>query len=310
MGGTGRAARVVVFDPTPLLTVTLEALGDDDDVHLHAGGQGVWVARMLRELGADVVVCGTLGGETGLVTARLLELEGLALRSVSTAAPTIAYVHDRRGEPRSALAEMPARPLSRHEADELYETVLVEALDAGFCVLTGPRGPAALPAERYGNLAHDVRRNGGTVLADLDGEPFAQVLDAGVDVLKVSDEQLQAGGIITSRDEDEVRRALHRLHDEGAEAVIVSRGPEPVLGLLDGTEVRCEAPPVRPADPHGGGDSIMAGIAAGLARGDGLSDALRLGVAAGTLNVTRRGLGTGDRARIERLVPMTRLVAP
>lgn len=305
---TERPARVVVFDPTPLLTVTLEALGDVDDVHLHAGGQGIWVARMLRELGADVVVCGTLGGETGLVAGRLLEIEGLRLRSVSTAAPTIAYVHDRRGEARTPLAEMPARPLSRHEADELYETILVEALGAAACVLTGPRGAAALPAERYGNLAHDVRRNGGIVLADLDGEPLAQVLEAGVDVLKVSDEQLLAQGMIASRDEKEVRRALHRLSGAGTAGVVVSRGPEPVLALLDGAEVCCESPSVRAVDPSGGGDSLMAGIAAGLARGDDLGDALRLGVAAATLNVTRHGLGTGDRARIERLWPMTRLV--
>jgi 1-phosphofructokinase len=46
---------------------------------------------------------------------------------------------------------------------------------------------------------------------------------------------------------------------------------------------------------------MTAGLAVGVARGDGLSAAARLGAAAGALNVTRRGLGTGEREEIERL---------
>ena len=38
---------VTVFSPQPLLGVTIERRGEDqDDVHMHPAGQGVWVARM------------------------------------------------------------------------------------------------------------------------------------------------------------------------------------------------------------------------------------------------------------------------
>ncbi len=36
-----------VLAPTPQLTVTIERLHDRDDIHVHAGGQGIWQARML-----------------------------------------------------------------------------------------------------------------------------------------------------------------------------------------------------------------------------------------------------------------------
>ena len=54
--------RVAIFAPHPLLTVTLEREGPErDKVHFHAGGQGVWVARMAASLGAEPVLCGFQG---------------------------------------------------------------------------------------------------------------------------------------------------------------------------------------------------------------------------------------------------------
>lgn len=65
---------VVVFGPSPLLTVTIEDLHGEPDIHLHPGGQGIWQARMISSLGATVVVCAALGGETGRVLMHLVPL--------------------------------------------------------------------------------------------------------------------------------------------------------------------------------------------------------------------------------------------
>ena len=79
--------RVTVFGPHPILGITIERRGEDeDDIHLHAGGQGVWVARMAGEIGAYPILCGFAGGETGELLRPLLdELPG-EMRLVETAA--------------------------------------------------------------------------------------------------------------------------------------------------------------------------------------------------------------------------------
>jgi 1-phosphofructokinase len=70
----GRRPRVCVFAPAPLLTVTIETGSGSgtDEIHLHAGGQGFWIARLVAELGVDVVLCGSFGGETGRVARALV----------------------------------------------------------------------------------------------------------------------------------------------------------------------------------------------------------------------------------------------
>src|SRR4051794_40074360 len=66
-------ATVLVVAPTLLLTVSMERdTTGSEEVHVHAGGQGVWVARMLRALGCRPVICCPYGGESGAVARAIL----------------------------------------------------------------------------------------------------------------------------------------------------------------------------------------------------------------------------------------------
>jgi 1-phosphofructokinase len=105
MGPRDRRPRITVFGPSPLLTVTVEALpGDRDDIHLHPGGQGVWVTRMAGELGADPVLCAFIGGETGAVLKPLLKALPGELRLIRTATSNGCLIADRRQGERRAVA--------------------------------------------------------------------------------------------------------------------------------------------------------------------------------------------------------------
>jgi 1-phosphofructokinase len=89
--------RVAVFSAALLLTITIEPGTDGPEVHLHAGGQGFWVARLAATLGAEVTLCCALGGEPGRVLRRLIEAEPITLRAAAGATPNGVYIHDRRG---------------------------------------------------------------------------------------------------------------------------------------------------------------------------------------------------------------------
>ena len=85
--------------PQPQLTVSAEEATNaesDAELHVHAGGQGFWVCRLLEELDVDPVMCASFGGETGEVLRTLIDAAGVRVAAVSTAGSNGAYVHDRR----------------------------------------------------------------------------------------------------------------------------------------------------------------------------------------------------------------------
>ena len=104
---------------------------------------------------------------------------------------------------------------------------------------------------------------------------------------------------------EELIDGARQLKEAGAEHVLLSRAAEPAI-VLNGDErsrdvIELRGPRFESMDPRGSGDSMSAALAVGLASGMPPIEALRLAVAAGALNATRRGLGTGTRDEIEDL---------
>lgn len=309
-GSPPQESRVAIFSPDPRLLITVEAESNGrSDLHIHAGGQGVWVARMVTILDGRAVLCAPLGGEAGEVLRLMIDREGIEVRAVMREGPSGSYVDDRRGGERDRIVEVNPYPLGRHVLDELYSTFLGAALEAGVCVLAGAPGRDVLPDDTYRRLTADLRENGVVVVADLSGDQLRAALEGGIDVLKVSHEELAALGYLSSEEPsvEEVVAAAQRLRKEGAVDVIVSRAELPSVALLGDDHVEVAAPHMQVLDPSGAGDSMTAALAVGVATGQRGVDALRTAVAAGCLNVTRHGLGTGNAATVRSLAGKIRV---
>lgn len=312
---------VCVFAPILTLTVTIEPGPDEgvDEIHVHPGGQGFWIARMIRHLGETPLLCGPVGGESGNVIRDLIARWGIDLACVEMTGTSPATVQDRRSGEREMVAQVAPARLARHEFDDAYGTLLDAALRTRVCVVTG-QTTQVIPTTAYRRLGHDLGVHADVqVIADLHGPELLAFLEGGpIDLLKVSDEDLRDDGLLVDEGGDHgserhVLAAIDRLGDLGAGDVVVSRGDRPAIARIGGQDHRLTVPQLDAADFRGAGDSMTAGFAVAIRRGLDVDDMLRLGCGAGAANATRHGLGSAcpdlieqlaERVEVERIEPV------
>ncbi len=300
-GSRDGAPAVTVFGPDPVLSVTIESRGERDDIHIHAAGQGVWVARMAAELGAHPILCGFAGGEPGAVLVELLERLPGERRLIHTGAPSGSYVVDRRSGERELVASSLRPAPQRHELDDLVSATYAAAIESRALVICNPYPPEGMPREVYETIAADVHAAGVPLLVDLSSPRLEWTLPSQPDLVKFNDWEL-AGFVQGPVDGPLMLEAAQRVCDAGARCVAVTRAGEPITVLPRDGEPYEIVPPVLPAGHREGcGDTMMGAIAAAWARDLGLREALVLGAAAGAANFLRHGLGTGTRPVVEEL---------
>lgn len=278
------------------------------------GGGGIQVARGLRRLGTAVEAIVTIGGSTGKALLALLEHEGLNVRPVwvqPDTRPCFTVNVTSTGENFRLVAG--ARPLADFEYEPTLERLReIESLPP-YVVLSGSL-PPGVPPEFVQRIAEVTAERHSSLLVDTSGPALRAALDAKVAVLKPSKEELAA---LVGADPDDpsfdVAAAAREVVGGGVGAIVVSLGPDGAyVASQSGDDVVLSAPQIEVVSTVGAGDSMVAGLVAGLSRGLPLIGAARLGVATGTGTCLHRGSQLFTSEDIHDLLPQitVRRLAP
>jgi 1-phosphofructokinase len=176
-------------------------------------------------------------------------------------------------------------------ADELAQ-VLGHALDLAapgdWVVLCGSLPPGA-PADTYARMVLRLRAAGLRVAVDTSGEPLAQALHAGPDLIKPNASELAevTGRALVCR--QDVVDAARDLHARGVGRVLVSLGADGAL-LVDGPHLVSGRSPVDdPRSTVGAGDALLAGFLSATLAAAPVEHALAAGLAWGSAAVRLPG---------------------
>ncbi len=301
---------VCEFSPGLRLTVTVEAGPRGEEIHLHPGGQGYWMARSVERLGEPVVLCATVGGEVGSVLTPLLRSQtGIDLVAVEQSGPSPVSMYDRRSGARTLIARSEPPHIDRHAVDELYSLTLAHSIGRGCCVLSGNVDTGVIPPAYYARLCADLAAVCVPIIADVHGRELLEILgSAGARLIKVSDEDLRDDGAIADDSDGALATAVSELAARTDGDVVVTCGPDrPAVARMDGQWYRVSPPRLAAVDWRGAGDAMSGALAVAHLRGLGGADMLRFGAAAGAASVTRRGLASLDAELVDALVHRVRV---
>jgi 1-phosphofructokinase family hexose kinase len=268
---------------------------------LDPGGKGINVSRVVHRLGQPTIAFGFLAGNLGAIIARALDDEGVAHRFAWVAGETrldVVVVDESRG---TSLKLWDCGPrIARADLEALLADVR-RWLPATRVLVVAGSVPPGVPRDVYARLVDDARTHGVRTILDADGETLRLGLSARPSLIKpnVAEAETLLGRRLP--DVTSVAEAARELLGRGPEAVVVSMGSRGAICASAAGVALAVPPPVQRRSTVGSGDSLVAGLAIGLASGWPLVDGLRLGTAAGAATAETQGTELGRTEEIEAL---------
>lgn len=296
----------VTLNPALDVSVSVDQLVPDRKLRAgpsrrEPGGGGVNVSRVLGRLGvvspAFVVAGGPVGAEL-VAHLRAEEVEVIDYPIEEHTRESFAITET--SSDRQYRISVPGPTV--HDVDALRDRILEAVGGAGIIVLSGSM-PPGIPVDFLGSVI-DGLEPGITAIVDTSGPALESVARHSATVIKPSQRELAALVGWEPNTTEQIEQAVGEVIGWGAvHAVVASRGPSGALLMTrDAVPRWFRPPPVHPVSTIGAGDSMVAGIASALVRGQDFEHAVRLGIAAGTAAVLTAGTELCDPVDVARLV--------
>lgn len=271
------------------------------------GGGGLNVSRAIRRLGGQSTAIFTTGGPTGGILSTLLDDEGLDYHAVPIKDWTrenLIVLETRSG--RQYRFGMPGPEVTESEWLHCLEALRDARQPPQYIVASGSLSEG-MPSDFYSQAGRIARDLGARFVLDTSKDALREGLHEGAYLIKPNLRELQqlAGDELKS-EQDQEAAARRFIDAENCEVVVLSLGAAGVLLVTAETSERLRAPTVPIRSKVGAGDSTVAGVVLGLARGLPLRESVLFGIAAGAAAVMTPGTELCRREDTERLFDQLR----
>ncbi|MFM0877879.1 tagatose-6-phosphate kinase [Streptococcus suis] len=273
-------------------TYQLDTVNRVEKVQKTAGGKGLNVTRVLKQIGEDVVATGFIGGEIGSYVKKQLTRNDIKNSFVEIGSETrncIAVLHD--GKQTEILEQGPT--IQEHEALNFIEHLEIILNNVDVVVISGSL-PKGLASNYYVEIVELCKKRGVAVVLDCSGEALKNVLESQQKptVIKPNTEELsQLIGKEVTDDIQELKSVLSGQLFQGIDWIVVSLGAQGAFAKHNDKFYRVRIPKIKVVNPVGSGDSTVAGIAAGLVHALPEAELLKNANVLGMLNAQEEQTG-------------------
>ena len=282
------------FEPGKMNRTSKEAM--------FAGGKGINVSSVLKELDVESIALGFVAGFTGKELQQRLQEQGLTtdfietktgmtrinmkLRSDIVIEPETDGVWHQETE---INGQGPC--VSKDEIDKLFNKI--HTMTDGDVLVVSGSICNGLPQNIYADIVKLCNENNVKVVVDASSVLLWNVLEYGPFLIKPNKDELEDLFYRDIEKREEVIFYAKELQNRGAKNVLVSLGADgAVLIAEDGSVYEMEAPKGTVVNSVGAGDSMVAGFLAGYISCSNYEKALQTAVCAGSATAFSEGLAT------------------
>ena len=245
------------------------------------GGKGLNVTKVLKQLDADVVATGIIGGKNGEWIQENLKKLGIKEEFYVSSAETRVCIAVLAKHSETEILES-GEELADSDL-RAFEKKFMELVEKSDVITMSGSLPKGMEAGYYQKLVELVNRKGKKVILDTSGKSLLEGVKGKPYLIKPNFDELEyvLGESIDGR--DKIKKAVEKLKNLGAQNVLVSLGGEGAIYF--GEEIlKITIPKIKIHNTVGSGDSSVAGFAKGLDDGLELNEILKLSMACGMSN--------------------------
>ncbi len=264
-----------------------------------AGGKGVNVSIVLKNLGVKSRALGFKAGFTGDEIERLIREQGIPVDFIPLSEGLSRINVKLHGKTETEI-NAPG-PIINAEEKNLLEKKIASLSSGDTLVIAGSL-PPSLPEDFYSSLMKSLNGKNVPCVVDTTGPSLEKTLEYRPFLIKPNNFEL---GALFNRElstREDVVPYAKILQERGAENVLVSLGGEgAVLVCKDGRVMKASSPHGKVVNSVGAGDSMVAGFLAAYNSTEDFEKAFVYGIAAGSGSAFKGGLA--GKEDLESLVP-------
>lgn len=250
-----------------------------------AGGKGINVTKVLRQMGYPVRAMGFLGGYTGRFIEECVSDIGARCEFTRISQDTRSSMNILSQDGYVTEILEPGPVITGEELDSLWEEYKRALPESELVILSGsvPNGVEDTIYKRLIEQAGAVHKR---VLLDTSGSFLKQGVEAKPFMIKPNVRELEALTGKRIRDMEEIIHTGLALIESGIRHVLISMGYKGLLYICGKDILYARAPMVKVVNTVGCGDSVVAAFAASLMEQETMEQTLRRCVAVSAANAT------------------------
>lgn len=250
-----------------------------EDEKVYAGGKGINVSNMLKQLGHENTALGFISGFTGDFIVNTLMEKGINNKFIRLKNGfTRINVKVKGKEETEINGKGPV--ITDDEINELYK--ILENLNSSDILVLAGSIPSTLDDKLYENIMERIKDKNVKVVVDATKNLLLNVLKYKPFLIKPNNHELEEIFNIKLNNNEEIIKYAKKLKEMGALNVLVSMGKDGALLLTENDEVYVSnVAKGIVKNSVGAGDSMVAGFIAGYLNTNSYSEGLKLGAASG-----------------------------